>query len=184
VLLAGQGRDSDAGDEEQDSDDLEGEVEAGRREGMVGALAAEEGQPHEVDVGEGVVCELVLDDGLVAEPFCGIPQGQRFGFGLGGLRQDAEELHDEEEGNGDRGHHRAWSRTAESFSLQVEQHDDEKEQHHDGARIDEDLDDADEIGVEPDEEGRQTDEGRHHGHGAGNRVAERDQRDGARHGEG
>src|ERR1043166_237322 len=41
---------------------------------------------------------------------------------------------------------------AQSFSAQIEEHDDEKEQHHDGAGIHQHLNDPNEVGVERHEE--------------------------------
>ena len=58
----------------------------------------------------------------------------------------------------------------------IEQHDDEKEEHHHRAGVDEHLDDADEEGIERDEERRQAEEADDQAERAGHRVAIDDDR--------
>ena len=49
-----------------------------------------------------------------------------------------------------------------------------RKRNHDGSGVNEDLDDADEVGIEADEEGGESDKSDDHGEGAGHRVAEGD----------
>jgi hypothetical protein len=64
--------------------------------------------------------------------------------GVTDVRQNLDKKDDDNEPAADCGE----VRTAASFCLEIEQHDDEEEQHHHCAPVNEDLDYADEKGVE------------------------------------
>ena len=55
--------------------------------------------------------------------------------------------------------------------VEVEEHDDEDKEDHNGAGVDEDLNDADEVGIQSNEQSGQSDEGKDHRKGAGDGVA-------------
>ena len=79
---------------------------------------------------------------------------------------------EEEDGQAERG---GLPRIRALRVLGIQQHDDEEEQHHDGAGVDEDLQHAEEVGVEEEEVRGHPDQGQDHPHGGGHRVAAEDQ---------
>ena len=154
--------------------------------GLVFGVPAEEGLPGEVDVGEAAVAEAGGGLGALGE---GVGAG---GEGLGGEGlvgfvlgegEDGEDLAEEEEGDEDGGGDGEGPGAAFLFLPEVKEHDDEEEEDHDGSGVDEDLDDADEVGVEAGEEAGEADEGEDHGEGAGDRVREKGESQGAPGGE-
>ena len=97
---------------------------------------------------------------------------------------DADELAQEEAGNDDADGDGDGPPEGGGFPLHVQQHDDEREEHHDGSGVYQNLENAQEVGAQPDHNGGRGSEGEGHHHGGGNGVAHEDDHQGQEHGQG
>lgn len=70
------------------------------------------------------------------------------------------------------------------FLLHIQQHDDEREEHHNGPGVYKDLENAQEVGSQPDHDGGGGSKGKSHHHGGGDGVAHEDDHQGQDHGQG
>lgn len=77
-------------------------------------------------------------------------------FGRAELADNVKNLGKESERDGDASSRGQPVNAAQFFRAQIEQHDDEEKQHHDRTGVDQDLDNADEIGLERHKESSET----------------------------
>src|SRR5690606_26319743 len=169
---------------------VESEVHGQGRDGLFQLLPAEDDHPD----GGG---EQEDADDLNRQPVGSEKEfSDAVDIAASGLGDDGESLagsgpatqHQRDQGHEGDGHGRAAREDDEGaalflLGLQVEEHDDEKEQHHDGPAVDEDLEDADQEGVQLDEEGGQSEKGKHHGEGRADRIAARDHANASKEGQ-
>jgi len=105
-------------------------------------------------------------------------------FGAGQRIDDANKLAEEEAGDDDTDSDGERPAEGGCFLLHIQQHDDEREEHHNGPGVYKDLENAQEVGSQPDHDGGGGSKGKSHHHGGGDGVAHEDDHQGQDHGQG
>ena len=156
--------------------------EGGENDGRGAVVAKAAGGSSHSGFGGG--CVLLPDFQIVPGLFCaGHRTAVRF-FGAGQRIDDANKLAEEEAGDDDTDSDGERPAEGGCFLLHIQQHDDEREEHHNGPGVYKDLENAQEVGSQPDHDGGGGSKGKSHHHGGGDGVAHEDDHQGQDHGQG